>query len=210
MLAKAVSGKRVRASIGVEKGFYWSNNTGNTNAISSLATIIGTGGREGRVIGRFGGHQRGGVKGGSLPRNKSPEKVAGRRRRAIDTDRYLYSGHTRLAHVIGTTWIQSMSGSAGLREKFHQLTRANPHQVNSYDKQAIIETLKKRADSGGTVVINQDIYLRDPIGKEFADIIFPAATWGEENFMRANGERRLRLYQKFTDARAKRNQTGGS
>lgn len=200
MLAKAVSGKRVRASIGVEKGFYWSNNTGNTNAISSLATIIGTGGREGRVIGRFGGHQRGGVKGGSLPRNKSPEKVAGRRRRAIDTDRYLYSGHTRLAHVIGTTWIQSMSGSAGLREKFHQLTRANPHQVNSYDKQAIIETLKKRADSGGTVVINQDIYLRDPIGKEFADIIFPAATWGEENFMRANGERRLRLYQKFTDA----------
>ncbi|WCE31644.1 arsenate reductase (azurin) large subunit [Vibrio sp. SCSIO 43137] len=200
MLAKPVNGNRVKASIGIEKGFYWSNNTGNTNAIASLATIIGTGGREGRIIGRFGGHQRGGVKGGSLPRNKSPEKLPGRRRRAIDTDRYLYSGHTRFAHVIGTTWIQAMSGSNGLREKFHQLTRANPHQVTSSDKQSIIETLKKRADSGGTVVINQDIYLRDPIGKEFADIVFPAATWGEENFMRANGERRLRLYQKFTDA----------
>ena len=50
------------------------------------------------------------------------------------------------------------------------------------------------------VVINQDIYLRDPIGAKFADIVFPAAGWGEENFIRANGERRLRLYQKFNDA----------
>ncbi|WP_070971761.1 molybdopterin-dependent oxidoreductase [Vibrio sonorensis] len=200
MLAKPIDGKRPKSSIGIEKGFYWSNNTGNTNAISSLATVIGTGGREGRVIGRFGGHQRGGQAGGKLPRNKSPEKVPGRRRRSIDTDRYLYSGHTRLAHVIGTTWIQAMCGSQGLQKKFWELTTANPHQVYSYDKQEIIDTLKLRADSGGMVVINQDIYLRDPIGAKFADIVFPAATWGEVDFMRANGERRLRLYQKFSDA----------
>lgn len=50
------------------------------------------------------------------------------------------------------------------------------------------------------VVINQDIYLRDPVGARFADIVFPAAAWGEEDFVRANGERRLRLYQKFYDA----------
>ncbi|UGA54426.1 molybdopterin-dependent oxidoreductase [Vibrio sp. VB16] len=200
MLAKPVNGVRPKASIGIEKGFYWSNNTGNTNAISSLATVIGTGGREGRVIGRFGGHQRGGQSGGKLPRNKSPEKVPGRRRRAIDTDRYTYSGHTRFAHVIGTTWIQAMCGSQGLQKKFWELTVANPHQVYSHDKQEIIDTLKKRADSGGMVVINQDIYLRDPIGAKFADIVFPAATWGEVDFMRANGERRLRLYQRFADA----------
>ena len=30
--------------------------------------------------------------------------------------------------------------------------------------------------------------------------MFPAATWGEDDFMRADGERRLRLYQKFYDA----------
>ncbi|MGF1695562.1 arsenate reductase (azurin) large subunit [Vibrio lamellibrachiae] len=200
MLAKPVDGVRPKTSIGIEKGFYWSNNTGNTNAISSLATIVGAGGREGRVVGRFGGHQRGGQSGGKLPRNKSPEKVPGRRRRSIDTDRYLYSGHTRFAHVIGTTWIQAMCGSQGLQKKFWELVTANPHQVYSYDKQEIIDTLKKRADSGGMVVINQDIYLRDPIGAKFADIVFPAATWGEEDFMRANGERRLRLYQKFADA----------
>ncbi len=198
-LAKPVNGKRPKTSIGIEKGFYWSNNTGNTEAIGALGVIVGAGGRPGQMVSRFGGHQRGGQGGGKYPRNKSPEKVPGRRRRALDTDRWLYSGHTRMAHVIGTTWIQSMCGSQGLQKKFHELTLVNPHQVRSFNKQEVIDTLKKRVDSGGMVVINQDIYLVDPIGSKFSDIVFPAATWGEEDFMRANGERRLRLYQKFYD-----------
>ncbi len=192
-------GSRPKTSIMIEKGFYWSNNTGNTQAISALGIIVGAGGRPGQVIGRAGGHQRGGVKGGKYPRNKSPEKVPGRRRRAMDTDRYLIAGHTRFAHVIGTTWIQSMCGSQQLADKFEELTVQNPHQIRSFDKQEIIDTLKKRADSGGMVVINQDIYLQDPIGNRYADIVFPAATWGEADFLRANGERRVRLYQQFYD-----------
>ncbi len=199
-LAKPKDGKRPKSSIMIEKGFYWSNNTGNTQAISALGIIVGAGGRPGQMIGRAGGHQRGGVGGGKYPRNKSPMKVPGRRRRALDTDTWMMAGHTRLAHVIGTTWIQSMCASQQLAKRFDELVVGNPHQVRSYDKQEIIDTLKKRADSGGMVVFNQDIYLVDPIGARYADIIFPAATWGEVPFMRANGERRLRLYNKFYDA----------
>jgi len=102
--------------------------------------------------------------------------------------------------VIGTTWIQAMLGSQELAKRFNELTRGNPHQIESLNKEKIIETLKARVDSGGMLVVNQDIYLVDPIGAKFADIIFPAATWGEEDFLRANGERRVRLYQKFYDA----------
>ncbi len=193
-------GKRPKSSIMIEKGFYWSNNTGNTNAISALGIIVGAGGRPGQVIGRAGGHQRGGLRGGKYPRNKSPEKLPGRRRRAVDTDRYLVSGHTRMAHVIGNTWIQSMCGSQSLASKFEELTVQNQHQIRSFDKKDIIETLKKRADSGGMVVVDQDIYLVDPIGARYADIVFPAAGWGEDTFTRANGERRIRLYPKFYDA----------
>ncbi|MFQ5971681.1 MAG: molybdopterin-dependent oxidoreductase, partial [Alphaproteobacteria bacterium] len=192
-------GSRPKTSILIEKGLYWSNNTGNTQAISALGIICGAGGRPGQVIARAGGHQRGGVRGGKYPRNKSPMKLPGRRRRALDTDTWLISGHTRLAHAIGVTWIQSMCGSQVLASRFHELTVANPHQVRSFDQQEIADTLKARADSGGMVVFNQDIYLVDPIGNRYADIIFPAATWGEETFMRANGERRLRLYNKFYD-----------
>ncbi|MCG7878083.1 MAG: arsenate reductase (azurin) large subunit [Candidatus Thiodiazotropha taylori] len=200
MAKPKADGTRPKTSLGIEKGFYWSNNTGNTNAVSSLATICGAGGRPGQVVGRFGGHQRGGTSGGGYPRNKSAQKRPGRRRQALDCDRYFYSGNTRFAHVVGTTWIQSMCGSAGLNTKFEELVSNNPHQVRSFDKEEIVETLKKRMDSGGTVVLNQEIYLRDPIGSRFADIVLPAATWGEEDFVRANGERRIRLYSKFYDA----------
>lgn len=193
-------GSRPKTSIMIEKGFYWSNNTGNTQAISALGIIVGAGGRPAQVIGRAGGHQRGGVKGGKYPRNKSPEKLPGRRRRAMDTDRYLIAGHTRLAHVIGTTWIQAMCGSQQLADKFEELTVQSPHQIKSFIKDDIVNTLAQRVDNGGMVVLNQDIYLQDPIGNRYADIIFPAATWGEEDFLRANGERRVRLYQKFYDA----------
>jgi len=58
----------------------------------------------------------------------------------------------------------------------------------------------KRDPGQMMVVVDHDIYLRDPIGSKYADIIFPAATWGEEDFVRANGERRIRLYQKLADA----------
>ncbi|MCP3971913.1 MAG: arsenate reductase (azurin) large subunit [Rhodobacteraceae bacterium] len=200
MAKPGADGTRPKTSIMIEKGFYWSNNTGNTMAISALAIQVGAGGRPGQVVGRAGGHQRGGVRGGKYPRNKSPMKVPGRRRRALDTDTWTMSGHTRMAHVIGTTWIQSMCGSQQLARRFEELTVQNPNQVMSFDKQEIIDTLKARADSGGMVVINQDIYLVDPIGNRYADIIFPAATWGEDTFMRANGERRLRVYNKFYDA----------
>ena len=193
-------GSRPKTSIMIEKGFYWSNNTGNTHAISSLGIIVGAGGRPGQVIGRAGGHQRGGVKGGKYPLNKSPEKVPGLKRRAMDTDRYLIGGRTRLAHVIGTNWVQSMCGSQQLADKFEELTVQNPHQIRSFDKDEMLQTLKDRVDSNGMVIFNQDIYLQDPIGNRYADIVFPAATWGEENFLRANGERRVRLYQKFYDA----------
>ncbi len=192
-------GSRPKTSVMIEKGFYWSNNTGNTQAISALGIIVGAGGRPGQMISRAGGHQRGGLRGGSYPRNHSPEKLPGRRRRAIGTGRYLISRHTRLAHVIGNTWIQAMCGSQGLANKFDELVTQSPHQVRSFDRDAIVDTLKRRVDSGGTVVWNQDIYLVNPIGSRYADIVFPAATWGEETFTRANGERRVRVYNKFYD-----------
>ena len=49
------------------------------------------------------------------------------------------------------------------------------------------------------VVINSEVYLRNPISSELSDIVLPASGWGESDLTRANGERRLRLYQKFSD-----------
>ena len=34
------------------------------------------------------------------------------------------------------------------------------------------------------VIVHQDIYLRQPMGSQFADLVLPAATWGEADFSR--------------------------
>jgi arsenite oxidase large subunit len=199
MARPRANGDRIKTTIAIEKGNYWSNNYLNTASIGTLGVILGCGGRPGRAITRLGGHQRGGRNGGRYPDWKSPNKMPGRRRQRLDLDRWVEGGHVRFAYVVGTTWIQAMAGSQALSDTFQRQTRGNPHQVHSEDKQQIIETLKRRVDSGGMLVVNQDIYLTRPIGSQFADIVLPAATWGEANFTRCNGERRIRLYSKFYD-----------
>jgi arsenite oxidase large subunit len=200
MLAKPVRGKRPKASFALEKGNYWTNNYGNTASLAALGLVCGAGSRPGRVISRMGGHQRGWMGAAKYPIAKSPERLPNGEPKELDLDRWLEAGNVRFAWVIGTTWIQAMAASQELGRTFEKLTRGSPHQVQSADPAAIVETLKKRVDEGGLVVVDQDIYPVDPLGTRFADIVLPAATWGEEDFTRCNGERRLRFYPRFYDA----------
>ena len=192
-------GRRKKTSVGQEKGNYWSNNNLNTASQASRGLLCGAGNRPGRVISRFGGHQRGMMPGGRYPIEDAPEKFPHRRKKAIDLDRWVEDGRARFAWVVGTTWLQAMTASARLRDSLLRMTRGNPHQVQRVDKTHAIRTLIDRVDSGGMLVVNQDIYPIEPIGTEIADLVLPAATWGEEDFSRANGERRIRFYARFND-----------
>ncbi len=201
MIAKPKKdGTRVKTTIAIEKGNYWSNNYLNTASIGSLALLIGTGNRPGQMISRMGGHQRGGMTAGGYPRNLSPEKFAGRRRKGLDLDRWVEAGKVRFAWVVGTTWVNAMTGSTSLFDKLSGQTVNNPNQIKNAKTKHVIEVFKKRVDSGGMVLVEQNIYLTETIGKKLADLVLPAATWGEDDFSRANGERRIRLYSKFMDA----------
>ncbi len=199
MAKPKADGTRPKTSFGLEKGNYWSNNYTNTASFASLGLLCGSGNRPGQMISRFGGHQRGGVKGGRYEVGRSPEKFGGRRRKPLDLDRWVTAGKVRFAYVVGTTWTAGMAGSGELAESFRNQVTRNPNQAQSADVAHVIDVFKKRVDSGGMVLVDQDIYLRKPIGSEIADIVLPAATWGECDFTRANGERRIRLYSKFYD-----------
>ncbi|MEK7444031.1 MAG: arsenate reductase (azurin) large subunit [candidate division NC10 bacterium] len=200
MLAKPrPDGSRPKASFMLEKGSYWCNNVSNTTSFAALGLICGAGNRPGQMISRGGGHQRGWMGGAGYPRILSGEKMPGRRKKELDLDRWVLDGNVRFAWVVGTTWCQAMAGSQELMDAFGRMTRQSPHQIASFDPKAAIETLRRRVDSGGMVVVDQDIYPVDPIGTSFADLILPAATWGEDDFTRCNGERRLRLYSRFYD-----------
>ncbi len=193
-------GSRVKTSFGFEKGLYWSNNYVGTASYTALGLICGAGNRPGQVISRFGGHQRGMMPGGQYPEQDAPEKFPGWRKQGIDLDRWVEDGRARFTWVIGTTWTHAMTASNHLMKVLEKLTRGNPYQLTSNDKNEAIKMFKQRVDNGGMMLVNQDIYPVTPIGTLYADIVLPAATWGEEDFTRANGERRIRLYSKFYDA----------
>ncbi|MEE8507362.1 MAG: arsenate reductase (azurin) large subunit, partial [Kiloniellales bacterium] len=57
----------------------------------------------------------------------------------------------------------------------------------------IVEALK----GGGMFLITQDIYMTATA--RHAHLVLPAAQWGETNLTSINGERRLRLYERFMD-----------
>jgi arsenite oxidase large subunit len=192
-------GERPKASFGFEKGNYWSNNYTNTASFAAMGLLCGAGNRPGRVISRMGGHQRGWMGAGSYPRDKSPEKLPGRRKIELDLDRWVEAGKVRFAWVIGTTWTGAMAASQELERTFRSMTQESSYQPRRLNKEHIINTLIRRVDNGGMVVVNSDIYSVVPINTEFADIVLPAAAWGEHDAARNNGERRLRLYSRFYD-----------
>jgi len=192
-------GPRPKASFAFEKGNYWSNNYLNTASFAAMGLLCGAGNRPGRVISRLGGHQRGWMGAAGYPMDKSPEKLPGRRKVELDLDRWVAAGNVRFAWVIGTTWTAAMAASQELADSFRKLTVENPNQIKSANKQAIVDALIRRVDSRGMVLVDSDIYPVEPINTEFADIVLPAAAWGEHDATRANGERRLRLYSKFYD-----------
>jgi len=61
----------------------------------------------------------------------------------------------------------------------------------------IVQTLTRRMLDGGLVMVHQDIFPQ-PTTNE-ADLVIPAAGWGEDTFCRYNAERRLKLYDRFQD-----------
>lgn len=201
MIAKPLpDGRRPKTSFMLEKGNYWSNNYLNTTSLVSLGLLCGAGNRPGQVISRGGGHQRGMMSAGGGSGWLSPEKYPGRRKKALNLDRWLIDGKIRFGWVFGTTWFPAMMASQELADAAHRMTRASPHQVRHLDRGAIVDTLRKRVDSGGMVLVDSDIYPVEPLGVQLADIVLPAATWGEDDLTRCNSERRLRLYAKFYDA----------
>ncbi len=189
------SGEQPKTVMLFEKGLYWSHNYENTASIGSLAVLLGSTGGEGRAISRMGGHQRGGQKGAGYPIDLSPHEYEGQKIE-MDTERWFAEGNTRFRWIVGTNWLGAMGGTSALRRITADLISRGP-AVDSTDPAVAFRRLKARMDEGGTVIVHQEIYPNE--STDMADIILPAATWGEEDFARNNAERRLRIYERFVD-----------
>jgi arsenite oxidase large subunit len=193
-------GTRPKTSFMLEKGNYWSNNYMNTASVATLGLICGAGNRPGQVISRGGGHQRGWMGSGPKRGYLSPEKYPGRRKKSVNVDRWVMDGNVRFMWVMGSTWFPAMLASQELSTRVEELVKGPGEMPRHVDRDHLIETYIRRIDAGGMVLVNSDIYPVDPLNTQYADIVLPAAAWGEEDRTRCNAERRLRLYGKIADA----------
>jgi arsenite oxidase large subunit len=196
MVAKPAAGGRPKVNFLFEKGLYWAHNYENTAAIANLAVLTGSTGRPGRAIARMGGHQRGMIQAAKYPKDKSPHAFEGNKIE-LDLDRWVVEGNLRFAWVVGTNWVNAMACSQHLAASLRNLVLDTRPQITSADPATAIAQLKERIDNGGMALVHQEIYENDTT--EFADLVLPAATWGEEDFARNNAERRLRIYERFMD-----------
>jgi arsenite oxidase large subunit len=119
-------------------------------------------------------------------------------------------GNLRFAWVIGCTWAGGGTAAAGalyasIKEQTQgegmpqlSMSRAFPDgKSGDVDKAYVISQLLKRGEEGGLALVQQDLYPQALT--ELADIVLPAAGWGEAAFSRMQGERRLRHYPKLAD-----------
>ncbi|MFQ5968757.1 MAG: arsenate reductase (azurin) large subunit, partial [Acidimicrobiia bacterium] len=196
LLARPSGGAPPKTTLLYEKGLYWTHNYENTAAMGNLSVLLGARGRPGRATSRMGGHQRGGMAGAKYPIEKSPTTFEGRQVE-MDCDRWVVEGNTRMVWSIGNDWVNGSGASHHLAGRLREMTRETAPQLTSPVPSTVISQLEARLRNGGMFIVQSEIYLND--NSEFADLVLPAATWGEEDFTRNNAERRLRLYGKIMD-----------
>ena len=184
-------GERRRTLLHYEKGLIWGlKNYENVAAIVDLGLLTGNVGKPGTGVSRLGGHQEGYVR---------PAYPGGRP--ALNVDEAVRRGEVKCFWVGGCnpvlTTLRAEAFEGALRDRgapVRAALGATAGRPVGERVTAIVEALK----NGGMFVIVQDIYRTATAAH--AHLILPAAQWGEMNLTSINGERRLRLYEKFMDA----------
>lgn len=183
-------GIRPRTLMHYEKGLIWGyKNYENIAAIVGLALLTGNIGKPGTGCSRLGGHQEAYVR---------PPAISSRPARNIDEA--VQRGESKVFWIGGCnpvlTTLRAEALANSLKERGQLVTdaiAATKGQPSAERVIAIVEALRQ----GGIFLIAQDIY--PTATTALAHLVLPAATWGEIDMTSINGERRLRLYQKFVE-----------
>ncbi|GLK74941.1 arsenite oxidase large subunit [Methylopila jiangsuensis] len=187
---KAGSHRR-RTMFAYEKGLIWGNDNYRTNqALVNLALATGNVGRPGGGCVRMGGHQEG----------YSRPSDAHIGRPAPYVDKLLIEGKGGVHHVWGCDHYKTTLNAMEFKRIYKQRTDLVKDAMNSVpygDRDAMVEAIMGAIRKGGLFSVDVDI-VTTKIGAA-AHVILPAATSGEMNLTSMNGERRMRLTERYMD-----------
>jgi arsenite oxidase large subunit len=183
-------GKRRRVMFSYEKGLIWGNDNYRTNgALVNIALATGNVGQLGGGVVRMGGHQEGYVR----PDYPGP-------RPAPYVDQLLIDGQGAVHHI----WACDHYKTTLNADKFKQAYKKRTDKVKdamssvSYgDRKATVDAIRAAIKAGGLFSVDVEI-VPSKIGQA-CHVWLPAATSGEMNLTSMNGERRLRLTERYMD-----------
>ncbi|HSK39599.1 MAG TPA: arsenate reductase (azurin) large subunit, partial [Arenibaculum sp.] len=183
--------KRRRTMFAYEKGLIWGNDNYRTNgALVNLALATGNVGRPGGGCVRMGGHQEGYV--------RPPDGHVGRP--AAYVDRLLIEGKGGIHHVWACDHFKTTLNAHEFRNAYRRRTNLVKDAMASVpagDRGRLVDTIMEAIRQGGLFSVDVDI-VPTQIGS-CAHVVLPAATSGEMNLTSMNGERRMRLTERYMD-----------
>ena len=184
-------GARRRTMFAYEKGLIWGNDNYRTNAaLVNIALATGNNGRPGGGCVRMGGHQEGYVR-------PSDAHVG---RPAAYVDQLLINGKGGIHHIWGCDHYKTTLNASQFKRVYKKRTdrvkEAMDH-VPYGDREKTVEAIMAAIHKGGLFVVDVDI-VPTKIGQQ-AHLILPAATQGEMDLTSMNGERRMRLSERYMD-----------
>jgi arsenite oxidase large subunit len=184
-------GKRRRTMIGYEKGVIWGNDNYRTiGAIVNVALATGNIGRLGGGCVRMGGHQEGYVR-------PSDAHVG---RPAAYVDQLLISGRGGVHHIWGCDHYKTTLNATEFKRVYKRRTDMVKDAMNSVpagDREGLVNAIMVAIRQGGLFAVDIDI-VPSEIGRA-CHVWLPAATQGEMNLTSMNGERRMRLSERYMD-----------
>lgn len=190
-IAEPKDGKRRRTMFAYEKGLIWGNDNYRTNgALVNIALMTGNVGQPGGGCVRMGGHQEGYVR-------PSDAHVG---RPAAYVDQLLIQGKGGVHHIWACDNYKTTLNALEFKRVYKKRTDMVKDAMSSVpygDRDAQIEAIMGAIKQGGLFVVDVDI-VPTKIGQA-AHVVLPAATSGEMNLTSMNGERRMRLTERYMD-----------
>ena len=184
-------GARRRTMFAYEKGLIWGNDNYRTNgALVNVALATGNIGRPGGGCVRMGGHQEG--------YSRPSDAHVGRP--AAYVDKLLIEGKGGVHHIWGCDHYKTTLNALKFKEAYKKRTDMVKDAMTAVpygDRAAMINAIVGAIKNGGLFAVDVDI-VPTKIGQA-CHVWLPAATAGEANLTSMNGERRMRLTERYMD-----------
>lgn len=184
-------GARRKCVTAYEKGIIWGNDNYRTiGALVNIALATGNVGREGGGVCRLGGHQEGYFR-------PSDAHVG---RPAPYLDDLIIRGGGKVHHIWANDHFKTTLNATVFKREYNRRTNIVKQAMDGAaggTREELVDAIVAAIEAGGLFSVNVDI-IHTQIG-QCAHVVLPAVESGEMNLTSMNGERRMRLVEKYMD-----------